>query len=95
MFRITFDERPTGVTIHIEGRFVGHFAEESRQSIALRNLPAGFVVDLSDVTFADSAGEEALRWLTDIGGRFVADSSYSLHLCERLQLPQNGYGHLL
>lgn len=88
MFRICFNDHPSGVILRIEGRFAGHFADEARQLIALRKLPAQFAVDLSDVTFVDSAGESALIWLTAIGGKFVADTAYSLHLCERLKLPQ-------
>ena len=95
MFRISFEERPTGVTMRIEGRFAGHFASEARQLVAVRNLPSDLVVDLSDVTFVDSAGEDALTWLKTIGAEFVADTSYSLHLCERLQLSRNGNGHKL
>ena len=93
MFRITFDERPYGIAMRIEGRFAGHFAEEARQLIALRTLPAEFHVDVSDVTFVDSAGEDALVWLNTLGGRFVANSSDSLHLCDRLQLARNGHFH--
>jgi anti-anti-sigma regulatory factor len=87
MFRITVDERPAGVILRIEGRFVGHFAEEATRSVLRRNLPAELVVDLSEVTFADAAGEEALRLLRSMGAKFVAESSYSLHLCEHLHLP--------
>ena len=93
MFRISFEERPTGVTMRIEGRFAGHFASEARQLVAVRNLPSHLVVDLSDVTFVDSAGEDALTWLKTIGVAFIADTSYSLHLCERLQLARDGHGH--
>ncbi len=93
MFRISFEERPAGVTMRIQGRFAGHFATEARQLVAVRNLPADLVVNLSDVTFVDSAGEDALTWLKTIGAEFIADTSYSLHLCERLQLSRDGYGH--
>lgn len=87
MFRITFDELPTGVTIRIEGRFAGHFAAETRQLIALRKLPDRFAVNLSDVTFVDAPGENALLWLNGIGAKFVANTAYSLYLCQRLNLP--------
>jgi hypothetical protein len=87
MFRITVDKHAAGGTMRIEGRFVAHFAEEAKQAIISRNLPAELVVDLSDVTFADAAGEEALRWLRRLGAKFVAENSYALHLCERLHLP--------
>lgn len=87
MFRITFQERPTGVTMRVEGRLVADFAEQAKELIVGRDLPADLVVDLSEATFADSAGEEALSWLSGVGAKFVADGSYSLHLCERLHLP--------
>jgi hypothetical protein len=86
MFRITFKERPTGVTMRVEGRLVADFAEHAKELIARRNLPAELVVDLSEVTFADSAGEDALSWLSGVGAKFAAESSYSLYLCERLHL---------
>jgi len=87
MFRIIFDEHSSTVIIRIAGRFVSHYAQETRELVALSKLPKEFVVDLSDVIFADSFGESVLRWLKEIGAKFVADSSYSLHLCERLDLP--------
>ena len=87
MFRISFKENQTVVTMQIVGRFTSNFAEEAKQLIARRNMPADLVVDLSDVTFADSAGEETLSWLSGIGAKFIAESSYALFLCERLGLP--------
>ncbi len=86
MFRISFEERPNDLTMRIEGRFVGSFAEETIQLLATRNISSNLVVDLSEVTFADSAGEAALHWLKRIGATFIAESSYARHLCERLQL---------
>ena len=83
VFRVTVD--PTGFHMRLEGRFVGQFAEEVKQLIVLHT--AEVVVDLSDVTLADAAGEEALRCLRSLGAKFMAESSYALHLCERLQLP--------
>ncbi len=86
MVRITFDERPMGVTMRIMGRLAGHFAEETKQLVLRRKFPADLVVDLSDVTFADGYGEEALTWLGRLGAKFIAESSYSSDLCERLHL---------
>ncbi len=87
MFRISFDEHLAGTIVRIEGRFAGHFAEEAKQSILRQTFPAELVVDLTEVTFADGAGEEALGCLSGVGAKFVAESSYALHLCERLRLP--------
>jgi len=86
MFRITFKERPTGVTVCVEGRLVADFAEQAKELIVRRDLPDDLIVDLSEVTFVDSEGEEALSWLSRVGAKFLAESSYSLFLCERLQL---------
>jgi anti-anti-sigma regulatory factor len=52
MVRITFEEHLTGVTMRVQGRLVAQFAEEAKQSIVRRKLPAELVVDLSEVTFA-------------------------------------------
>lgn len=87
MFRISFNEHPTGTTIRIEGRFAGHYVEEARQSLTNRPSHTSVIVDLSDVTFADTGGEETLNWLKQAGATFVAQSLYALHLCESLNLP--------
>ena len=92
MFRITCKERPTGVTLCVEGRLVADFAEQAKEMILRNDLPADLVVDLSEVTFADSAGEEALNWLNRAGARFAAESSYSLDVCERLHLNMSRTG---
>ena len=86
MGRITFDERPMGVTMQVMGRLAGNFAEETKQLVLRRNFPADLVVDLSEVTFADGCGEEALTWLGRLGAKFIAESSYASDLCERLHL---------
>ena len=87
MVRIKFDERPTGVTMRIMGRLAGHFAEETKQLVLDRKFPRDLVVDLSEVTFADDYGEEALTWLGRLGAKFIAESSYASDVCERLHLP--------
>lgn len=87
MLRVECEEREECKRIKLEGRFVGKFAEEARQLAAHCNSPAKIVVDISEVNFVDSVGEEVLRWLGEIGGRFVSGSCYSRDVCERLHLP--------
>ena len=87
MVRITFEERPSCLIMRIEGRFAAHFADEAKHLIVGRQLASELIVDLSEITFADSKGEDALKWLSGVGATFVSESSYSLHLCERLNLP--------
>ena len=87
MLRIQFKALPNTVTMRIEGRLVGDFAEDARKAIAASKLSCGFVVDLSSMTFADDTGEKVLRWLQRTGAKFTAKTAYSHDVCERLHLP--------
>jgi hypothetical protein len=87
MFRIEILEASDGVTMIIEGRLVSHFAETAKQLIARSKSLAEVTVDISEVTYVDCAGETALTWMRLIGAKFVAETSYSFHLCELLHLP--------
>jgi hypothetical protein len=73
--------------MRLEGRFVGPFAEDTMDLVTRRKIPLRLVVNLSEVTFVDAVGEEMLSWLARIGGKFIADNCYPLHVCERLHLP--------
>jgi len=75
------------VRMQLEGRFVGPFAKDTRDLVARCKTPLRLVVNLSEVTFVDAVGEEVLSWLARIGGEFVAENCYPLHVCERLHLP--------
>jgi len=79
----------SGITwLQAEGRFVGAFAEDTKAMVLRSKVPSHLVVDLSEVTFVDAEGEAVLLWLAGIGAQFVANSSsYSLDVCERLDLP--------
>jgi hypothetical protein len=87
MLRVELQEAGNSLTMRVEGRFVGPFAEDTRDLVTRCKIPPRFVVNLSEVTFVDAVGEEMLSWLARIGGRFVADSCYPLYVCERLDLP--------
>jgi ABC-type transporter Mla MlaB component len=90
MFRMEIVETSDGITMIIEGRLVSHFAETAKQLIARSKTPAKLRVDISEITYVDSAGETALTWMRLIGAKFVAETSYSLHRCARLHLPRTG-----
>ncbi|MFZ3370106.1 MAG: hypothetical protein WA239_23550, partial [Candidatus Sulfotelmatobacter sp.] len=42
---------------------------------------------LTDVMFIDAIGEQVLLFIKRLGAQFVAETSYSRDVCERLQLP--------
>jgi hypothetical protein len=87
MLRVEFQDVGETMTMRLEGRLVGPFAEDTRDMVMRSKLPLRLVVDLSEMTFADTVGEEILSWLARIGGKFIADNCYPLHVCERLHLP--------
>lgn len=83
MLRIDFLDK---TDLRISGRLVEGNDEEVRLFVVQHKPSSNLVVDLSEVTFVDSKGEEVLLWLHRNGARFRADSSYALDVCERLQL---------
>ena len=87
MLRVEFQDVGRTVTIRLEGRFVGPYAEDTRDLVTRCRIRLRLVVNLSEVTFVDAVGEEMLSWLARIGGKFIADNCYPLHVCERLHLP--------
>jgi hypothetical protein len=87
MLRVEYQDAGNTVTMRLEGRFVGEFAKDARDLVTRCKVPRGLVVNLSEVTFVDLMGEEVLLWLARIGGEFVAENCYPLHVCERLHLP--------
>ena len=87
MLRVEFQDVGDTVTLRLEGRLVGEFAQDARDLVTRCRIPLRLVVNLSEVTFVDLMGEEVLLWLARIGGVFVAENCYPLHVCERLHLP--------
>src|ERR1700684_911025 len=87
MLRVELQDVGNTVTMRLEGRFVGPFAKDTRDLVTRCKIPLRLVVNLSEVMFVDAMGEEVLLWLARIGGEFVAENCYPLHVCERLHLP--------
>ncbi len=87
MLRVEFDHDGNGtLTVRLQGRLVGLYAEDAMGTLAQRKAPATCLVDLSEVTFVDPFGERILLWLGRAGAKFVAVNVYSRSICERLQL---------
>ena len=72
--------------IVLEGRFTGDDAEHARMLITRCPVGANLIVDLSEVVFIDNVGEEVLSFLGRYGAEFVAPNSYTLDVCERLNV---------
>jgi len=87
MLRVEFDhDGNDAVTMRLQGRLVGAYAENARASLARLQVPKSIAVDLSEVTYVDPFGEHVLLWLSRLGAKFVGVNVYTRSLCERLQL---------
>jgi len=90
MLRVQTQELDGALICRPEGRFTGVGAEEVRTLVTRRDSKLELVVDLTDVMFIDATGEEVLLFAKRLGAQFVAETSYSRDVCERLQLPLIG-----
>jgi hypothetical protein len=87
MLRVQTQELDGALICSLEGRFTGAGAEEVRALVTRCDSRLELVVDLTDVMFIDAIGEEVLLFVKRLGAQFVAETSYSRDVCERLQLP--------
>ena len=90
MLRVQTQELDGALICRLEGRFTGKGAEEVRRLVTRCDSKLELVVDLTDVMFIDAIGEEVLLFVKRLGAQFVAETSYSRDVCERLQLPLVG-----
>lgn len=86
MFRAEILWLANGPTLKMEGRLVGEWAEQARYLVTADVVPKGLIVDLTEVSYVDSAGERLLSWLGSVGAVFVASGVYAPAVCERLGL---------
>ncbi len=86
MLRVEIRDSANTLSLKLEGRFTGDDAENTRTLITGSREGRRLVVDLTDVTFIDSVGEEVLSSFGDFGAEFVVSTSYTLDVCERLHL---------
>lgn len=86
MLRVEIHDSANSLSLRLEGRFTGDDAENTRTLITRCREGMRLVVDLTDVTFIDSAGEEVLSFFGRSGAEFAASTSYALYVCERLHL---------
>jgi hypothetical protein len=86
MLRVEIHDSAISLSLKLEGRFTGDDAENTRTLIRRCHEGMRLVVDLTDVTFIDSVGEEVLSFFARFGAEFAASTSYTLDVCERLHL---------
>ena len=72
MFRAEIQWLASGPTLKLEGKLVADWAEQARCLVTKDVLPKGLIVDLTEVSYIDSVGEQMLKWLAGVGAVFVA-----------------------
>ena len=87
MLLVEMNNSSNAFIIRLEGRFTGEGAEHVRTLATRFHGEKRLVIDLTEVTFVDAVGEEVLSFLKRLGAEFVADTAYTLDVCERLHLP--------
>jgi len=90
MIRAKFIQRNEGRALKLEGRLVGAWAVQVKSLLSRHFVSHGFLVDVSEVTYVDSVGEQLLVWLGDLRAKFVAETGYARNVCEKLQLDLQG-----
>jgi hypothetical protein len=87
MLRVEMHDSANSLVLRIQGRFTGEGAEDVRELVTRCHIEMSLVVDLTDLTFIDSVGENVLLFLKRFGAEFTSETAYSLDVCERLGLP--------
>jgi hypothetical protein len=86
VLRVTTEKAVEAVIYRVEGRLTGEGAECLRTLATQSHTDLTLVVDLTEIIFIDVVGENALSFLKRLGAQFVAETSYSRDVCERLDL---------
>ena len=93
MFRAEIQDVAKGPMLKMSGRLAGEWAQEAQALVASNGGTKGLVVDLTEICYIDSSGEQLLHWLSSLGAQFVAANIYVAGILERLHLPLFENGH--
>ena len=87
MLRVETQQLDGSLLCRLEGRFTGEGAEQVRTLVTRCDSGLRLVVDLTEMMFIDNTGEQVLSFAKKLGAHFIAETSYSRDVCERLDLP--------
>ena len=87
MLRVGTQQLNGSLLCKLEGRFTGEAAEHVRTLVPRCDSGLKLIVDLTEMMFVDTTGEQVLSFAKKLGAQFIAETSYSQHVCERLNLP--------
>jgi hypothetical protein len=87
MLRVETKQSVDTLTYKLEGRLTREGAEHVRTLVTRCDGEMRLVIDLTEVMYIDAVGEQVLSLLHRLGARFLAETAYSLDICDRLHLP--------
>lgn len=87
MLRVEINDSAETLCLKLQGRLVGEDAKNTRLLMARHRAGMRLVIDLTEVTFIDPVGEDVLSFFGEFRAEFIAETSYSRYICERLNLP--------
>ena len=90
MLRAEFNQRNNRLVLKLEGRLVSAWAVQVKSLVSRHFVTNGLLVDMSEVIYVDSVGEQLLLWLHGLNAKFVAETCYARDICERLHLTLKG-----
>jgi anti-anti-sigma factor len=93
MMRITVDDDPRVLTFRLEGRLEGAWVQELKaclQNSLARPSGPTVRVDLTDVTFVDSAGKRTLSNMHRRGAELVAADCLTKAVVDEVTAPRAG-----
>jgi hypothetical protein len=96
MFRVSYSDTVEGQRWSLHGRLAGPWVDELRscwKSARDRAPLACAIVDLTQVTFIDQAGEKLLAEMRSAGAELIANGVEHRHLLATLDNQQNPLAH--
>jgi anti-anti-sigma regulatory factor len=88
MLRITVHDSPTALRFQLEGKLIGPWVAELRQSwLTAQSVRSDrqVLIDLTDVAFIDDSGKELLRELCNSGAKFIACQPLTRAIVDQVQ----------
>ena len=88
MLRITVHDSPAALRFQLEGKLIGPWVAELRQSwLTAKSVQNDrqIIVDLADVGFIDESGKELLRELSQSGAKFIACQPLTRAIVDQVQ----------
>jgi ABC-type transporter Mla MlaB component len=93
MFRAEIVWGRQGPILKLDGKLARDWAEQARALVTNEVVPRALIVDITEVSYVDRAGEELLLWLASLEAKFIRGYVYVKEVCERLELPLTGDLH--